>query len=440
MSQQVKCLVCGAVFDASATICPICGVSAEHFVPYQHPNETSESISHRTKIVIIGAQAAGFHACQAAREANPDAMITLIGEEPYLPYYRPLLTKQDVPDDLTLLKPQPWFEEHHIDIRLNTKVTALYPNTKQIETSQGRVSYDTCVLALGAVPIIPSLINGDADEVVTLRTFDDMRRLSELSEHANRVAVIGGGVLGLEAAWMCRKHQKNVTVVELAERLMPRQLDAEGSKRMQNICREHGITLRLGTRAEAIRVDADRHVSGLILDNGEAIDAEVVILSLGVRPQVELAKQAGLEVNHGIVVNAAMQTSQSDIYAAGDCAEYHGIRYALWEEAVRMGTVAGKQAAGQTSAHYQVSPLPLTFQGMDITLVSAGDLGSNPTFPYRVLDVRDEPHVWERYYFHDNRLCGGILLNAPDAVSRFYEWLNSRPSIETVNRETAKPC
>ena len=223
-----------------------------------------------------------------------------------------------------------------------------------------------------------------------------------------RAVVIGGGVLGLEAAWELRKSGCEVTVLELAPVLMGRQLDDAAAKLLLEQCTKSGVRVETGVKIEAI--EGAETVTGVRLGSGETVPAELVVVSCGVRANVALAKAAGIETDRAIVVKETMETSVPGVYACGDCAQYQGINFALWPEAQEQGQVAGACATGDLERYSTIAPV-LSFHGMGTELFSLGDPGKTPGVHYRTVEIRDEQAAsLERYYFTGGKLCGVILV------------------------------
>jgi NAD(P)H-nitrite reductase large subunit len=222
------------------------------------------------------------------------------------------------------------------------------------------------------------------------------------------VVVIGGGVLGLEAAWEFKKARKNVNVLELAPQIMGRQLDEGASTMLTAISEGNGISIHTGVQIASI--EGDEAVTGVKLSDGTVFPAELVVVSAGVRANAAIANAAGVAINRGVVVNAKMETNVEDIYACGDCAEFDGINYAIWPQALEQGKTAGANAAGDNLEYTTVSA-GLSFNGMNTALYAIGDNGKNPNLIYRTVEFKDMGRKqYEKYYFLNNRLCGVILI------------------------------
>ena len=420
----VKCLVCGEIFPEGLDTCPVCGVGPENFVSVTL-EESDYQKDTEEKFVIIGNGVAGFNAAKEIRNRNKTCTITMITKEPYLSYNRPMLTKTllaGISAKQLLMENQEWYDQNNIKVMLNEEVKSIDSAKKEITlASGGTLAYDKCIYALGAECFIPPIKGADKSQVITIRNIADAEKVKKLLKTAKNAVVIGGGVLGLEAAWEMRKANCHVTVVEMMTSLMSRQLDNDASEMILQAAEKQGIVMKLGATVEGI--EGESNVTGVKLGSGEVIPADVVIISSGVRANVAVAKEAGIKINKAIVVNEKMETSIKDIYACGDCAEFDNINYALWSEATEMGKVAGANAAGEEIA-YQTILAPLPFNGMDTSLYALGDNGKNPNRKYKTVVFKDEAkHTFEKYYFANKRLVGVTLIGDTSKMAKVTEAL-----------------
>ena len=361
---------------------------------------------------ILGGGIAALSAAKAIRKTDPSGLIVLLTNEDALPYNRPALTKQLLSElsavDIAV-ETAAWYDAPGRDIIVLTgrTVSAIDPEKKTVSLSEGLVfSYDKLVYALGARCFIPPFEGSDRENVIAVRTVEDAARVRSLAKDAKDAVVIGGGVLGLEAAWCLRQGGLNVTVIEFESQIMSRQIDEEAAAHLISAMDRHGV--KLLTQASAAAYDGKT----LTLADGRTLAADIVIVSAGVRANIEVAAAAGIKADRNIIVDEHMQTSAPDVYAAGDCAVY-GMSYALWAEAAEMGKVAGTNAAGGEAA-YQVVPRPLIFHGFETELFSIGDVGRQPAKNY---EVGEMPGA--RYYSVDGKVVGAILTGdisrAPEA-------------------------
>ena len=407
----VKCLVCGEIFDSSMEICPVCGVGKENFVPVD-AEESSFRKDTDHFYVILGNGAAGLSAAKAIRERDKTGSVIMISNEAYPTYNRPMLTKSMVAEldaKEILVEPEAWYQENNIHLLLEKEVTGIHTDKKEITLSDGTaLKYTKLIYALGSECFVPPIPGTDKPEVVVIRRMSDIEKIEAMLDRVQNVVVIGGGVLGLEAAWELKKARKQVVVLEAAPQIMGRQLDEGASQMLTDISRSNGIDIHAGVQIASI--EGESSVTGVKLADGREFPAELVIVSAGVRANVGAAKNAGLDINRGIVVNADMSTSDENIFACGDCAEYEGINYAIWPQALEQGKVAGANAAGDALTYTTVSA-GLSFHGMNTGLYAIGDNGKNPNLIYRTVEFKDMGRKqYEKYYFLNNRLCGAILI------------------------------
>lgn len=407
----VKCLVCGEIFDSSMEICPVCGVGKENFVPVD-AEESSFRKDTDHFYVILGNGAAGLSAAKAIRERDKTGSVIMISNEAYPTYNRPMLTKSMVAEldaKEILVEPEAWYQENNIHLLLEKEVTGIHTDKKEITLSDGTaLKYTKLIYALGSECFVPPIPGTDKPEVVAIRRMSDIEKIEAMLDRVQNVVVIGGGVLGLEAAWELKKNRKQVVVLEAAPQIMGRQLDEGASQMLTDISRNNGIDIHAGVQIASI--EGESSVTGVKLADGREFPAELVIVSAGVRANVGAAKNAGLDINRGIVVNADMSTSDENIFACGDCAEYEGINYAIWPQALEQGKVAGANAAGDALTYTTVSA-GLSFHGMNTGLYAIGDNGKNPNLIYRTVEFKDMGRKqYEKYYFLNNRLCGAILI------------------------------
>lgn len=420
----VKCLVCGAVFDSSIDICPVCGVGPENFVEVE-AEENEFSNDTKNFYVILGNGAAGHYAAEAIRKRDRTGTITMISNEPYRTYNRPMLTKSimaGLNEEQIAVEDASWYEENHIYQILGHEVVKIDPEAKEVHLDDGsKYHYTKLIYALGSECFIPPIKGADKDGVIAIRRLSDTKKVAEKLKETKHAVVIGGGVLGLEAAWELKKSRCEVTVLELAPVLMGRQLDKTAGEMLKKISEGQGIQIHTGVQIEAI--EGGEKAEGVRLADGTVIPAELVIVSCGVRANTALAKEAGIETDRAVIVNEKMETNIPDIYACGDCAQYEGINYAIWPQAVEEGKTAGAQAAGDDNT-YSTVPAALSFHGMNTALFAAGDNGQNPDLIYKTVEYKDEgKKQYQKYYFLNNRLCGVILIGDTSRMAEMTEAL-----------------
>ena len=285
-------------------------------------------------IVIIGAGQAGSSLAIKLRALGYQGTVTLIGEEPYAPYQRPPLSKTYLLGEMALerlyLRPEEVYRDQNIELRLGTQVTAIDPVAQVISLGAETLSYDQLALTTGSTPrLLPEAIGGRLKNVFAVRGLADVDAMRPAFERGGHVLIIGGGYIGLEAAAVAAKRGLKVTLVEMADRILQRVACAQTSDYFRALHQSHGVTLLEGVGLSSLT--GTDHVTAAILSNGTTLDIDFALVGVGIQPNTQLADAAGLTLNNGIETNALGQTSQSKIWAAGDCASftYQGERIRL---------------------------------------------------------------------------------------------------------------
>lgn len=276
-------------------------------------------------IVVIGAGQAGSSCVAKLRNGGFDGKVTLIGAEPHPPYQRPPLSKAYLMGDMALerlfLRPRSFYEEHGIDLLLDTPVDAIDTGNNQIAVAGGMMPYDELVLATGSVPHrLPAAIGGALDGVHVVRGLVDVDAMAPQFESGARVLIVGGGYIGLEAASVAAKLGLEVTLVEMAPRILQRVAAPETSAFFRDLHKGHGVDLREGVGLE--RLTGEGQVSGAVLTDGSELAVDFVIVGVGVAPGTALAEAAGIALDNGIAVDAMGRTNVPNVWAAGDCASF----------------------------------------------------------------------------------------------------------------------
>lgn len=407
-----RCIICGEIFEGvePPEPCPACGASAEQFEEWVEVTTDFKSDTEET-FVIVGNNAAGTSAAEAIRLRNERAVIKVVSKDQYLAYYRPMLSdfiSDSHDENMFFLHDEDWYKERNIDLTLGTEVTKLNPEQKTIETADGQaIEYDKLILANGSYNFVPNITDNNKPGVFTIKSLDDAKAVKDHAKTSEKVVVIGGGLLGLEAAWELKCLGKDVTVLEMMNRLLPRQLDEHGSEVFEAGVKAAGITVVKGVQANAIL--GHESVAGVQLCDGEIFEADLVIISAGIRANSLLAKEAGLETNRGVIVNENMMTSHKNIFAAGDVCEFEGVNYAIWPEALEQGAVAGANAAGETLTYANLIPSNV-FNGMNMNVFSIGDIGRDENTTYKTVIDQGDNGDYKKLFFVKDRFVGGILI------------------------------
>ena len=431
----VKCLVCGEIFDSSLEICPVCGVGKENFIPAEAEENTFFNDT-KEYYVILGNGTAGLNAAKAIRQRDKTGAVIMISNEAYPSYNRPMLTKSmlaSLTPEQIAVETESWYEANNIYQILGR--TAVSVDTKKSEVildDGSQIHFTRLIYALGSESFIPPIPGSGREQVIAVRRISDVEKISSLLKTSKTAVVIGGGVLGLEAAWELKKAGLSVTVLEAAPMLMGRQLDATAGSILEEISRRNGISIHTGVSITSIDGDETGAVSGVSLSSGEVLPADLVIVSAGVRANTALAQEMGLKIEKAVVVNSRMEAGIKHVYACGDCAEYKGANFAIWPEASEQGRVAGANAAGDELEYRPVSSA-LTFNGMNTSLYAAGDNGKNPNLLYKTVEFKDMgKEQYRKLYFLNNRLCGVILIGDLSQMARMTEFLEQHASYNEV--------
>lgn len=384
--------------------------------------------------VIIGNGIAGVSAAATLSEADPIARITICTDERY-PYYR----RPWLPDflagryNLEELYPytDSWYAKRRIEVRLNTPVKEIHPERKIVGLASGEeVPYDALLLACGGYSFVPPITNATVQGCFTLRTLDDAIAIRDYAQHRRAAVVIGGGLLGLESARGLSALGLRVTVIEVFPRLLPRQLDAEGASILTQLIEHMGIAVITGATVEAIV--GNESVEGVQFKEGKTIPCDLALFSAGIRPRLQLAKDAGLTVNRGVLANEYMQTSDPAIYVAGDAAEFRERIYGIIPAAIEQARVAAANMVQPQSQTYAGTTPINTLKVMGIDLTSIGLV--NPEEPGYTVYRREDPAqgLYKKLVFKDGHLVGAILLGDRKSVTIMTRLVNRNAPVEAV--------
>ncbi|MCC7321492.1 MAG: FAD-dependent oxidoreductase [Rubellimicrobium sp.] len=363
-------------------------------------------------VVVIGAGQAGAALVARLRGDGFDGAITLIGQERVPPYQRPPLSKDYLLGEMELerlfLRPAGFYADHGIDLRLATRAGAIDRAARTVTLADGEVlHYDKLALTTGAVPRrLPAAIGGHLPGVLVMRDLADADALAPLLREGARVAVIGGGYIGLEAAAVCAQKGMRVTLIEAADRILQRVAAPATSDWFRTLHRAHGVDIREGTGVT--RIEGSARAEAVLLGDGTRIDADLVIVGVGVAPDTALAQSAGLVIDNGIATDEFTRTSDPDIHAAGDCASlvFNGerIRIEAVSNAIDMGEAAARNIMGRATPY---RPAPWFWSDQyDVHLQIAG-LGGG----HDAVHVRQDGSGRSHWYFAGDRLIAVDAMN-----------------------------
>jgi len=390
-----------------------------------------------TRLVVIGNGMAGMAAVEAILKTKSDFAITIFGDEAQTHYNRIFLSDVlagKTTGEKIILHSEAWYTEHGIDLRQGIKVLSIDPDERQIRDSEGAVTeYDILLLATGGSPTVPPITGSDKEGVLVFWTMKDTEKIIAAARTNHEAVVIGGGLLGLEAARGLINYGVSVTVVHLADRLMEQQLDPTGSSILKRDLERMGIPSILNMTAAEIMGDPleDEYVSGVRLKNGEILPAGMVLICTGTRPNLSLAEESGLKVNDGIMVDDRMETSVSGIFALGDAIEHHGKVYGLVTPLKEQAEVVADAIAGKDVERYKGTVCATTLKVAGINLTSAGDFTGGGGAE-EIAFVDSEKSIYKKCVLRQNRLAGFILLGDNTEGPRLFNLLQKGKDISAI--------
>jgi nitrite reductase (NADH) large subunit len=362
------------------------------------------------KLVVVGAgMASGRLLDHLVRDGRDRFDITLFGAEPRTNYNRIMLSSVlagEMEFAQTITHSPQWYRDNAIVAHFGETVTAIDRRNRLVISRRGATPYDKLVIATGSAPVIPPLPGRDLRGVTAFRDFDDVRRmLAAANQPSGRAVVIGGGLLGLEAAAALRSRGMDVSVLHLKGHLMDRQLDAASSSLLRAEFERRGIAVHTGAVTQAIL--GNGQVEAVALEDGTVIGAQLVVMAIGIRPETRLATDARLHVERGIVVDDALRTSDPDILSIGECTEHDGVCYGLVAPLYDMARTAADTLLGKSSAFRPVrTATKLKVSG--VSVYSAGDFAAAADREDIVLH-NEQAGSYRRLVLKDGRLLGAVL-------------------------------
>jgi nitrite reductase (NADH) large subunit len=381
------------------------------------------------RVVVVGAGVAGVTATEELRRALGDAELTLVGDEPY-PFYNRMAITRLVSESASIeslyLNPRDWAESRRVDYRRGVAVTAIDRANREVSLADGqRVPYDRIVIATGARPLVPPIGGVGAEGCFVLRTIDDAVQIQQhIRRTRGRTAVIvGGGLLGLEAAYYLAQLEVRVLVLDRGPWPLSRQLDEHAGALLWEMLEDLGI--EVVPRTEAQSVLADGQVTGVELIEGGSIDADLCLIATGIVPNAELAEAAGLDVAAGISVDDGMRTSDPHIFAVGDVVDHGGRRYGLWPACVEQAQVAAANMVGGEMA-YRVTAEPARLKVPGIDLLSIGVVDAPAGEARTIVVSADGTRRYRKLILEEGRLTGAIVLGSPELFDDVTSAVESR--------------
>ncbi len=393
------------------------------------------------RLVVIGNGMAGVACVEQVLRHSPPFHVTIFGDETHVNYNRiqlsSILAGEKDADEI-VLNGLDWYRDNSIDLRLGIRITSVDPVAHTITGDDGSVTlYDKLLLATGSSPLIPPISGSNKDGVFCFRNLDDTRALLERVQPGLKTIVIGGGLLGLEAARGLQLQGADVTVVHLMDTLMERQLDFTGGQYLKRKIEELGVGVLLSRNTSAIL--GNGRVEGIAFQNGETLEAELVVIAAGIRPNIALGKAAGLAVNRGIVVNDHMETSDPSIFAVGECVEHNGVVYGLLAPLYEQGKVLAGSITGNRGPRYDGSVPEARLKIMGVDVFSAGFVHDNASGLEAVRYEDPSLGVYKKLTLKDGRLAGVILIGDLADSHRYMEWLRTGTDLSKKRRRLLAP-
>ena len=386
----------------------------------------------KQKLVMIGNGMAGLRTIEEILERSDSQFdITIIGKEHYPNYNRIMLSnilQKKMTVEETIMNPYEWYEENNIQLIVNDPVETVDRSAQTVTTSKGvEVNYDICIFATGSSAFVLPIPGSDLPSVIGWRTIEDTERMIEIAKTKKKAVVIGGGLLGLECARGLMDQGMEVTVLHLAEWLMEMQLDRKAGGMLKADLERQGMNIELQANSKEIIGKDD--VEAIKLADGRIIETDLVVMAVGIRPFTQVARDAGLEVNRGIVVNDYLQTSDPNIYAVGECSEHDGKVYGLVAPLYEQGKVLADYLTGKETEGYKGSTTFTSLKVSGCDLYSAGQIVENENV-HGIEIFNSVDNIYKKVYLSDGQVVGVVLYGDTDDGSRFYNMMKKHESLE----------
>ncbi len=380
------------------------------------------------RLVVIGNGMAGMACLDAILNRKPNFEVTVLSEEPYYNYNRILLSavlSGEKSVEEIYINTKEWYDKNNITLCQGVKAVEIDSKNKVVFSADGsQFPYDLLLLATGSNPFVPPIEGITRRGVFTFRNMADTENILEACKTSKKAIVIGGGLLGLEAARGLLNQGVGVTVVHLMDKLMELQLDEVGGQFLKREIEKLGITVLLNKNTSQIM--GSERVEGVLFKDGSIVEADMVVVACGIRPNTELAKKAGLEVNRGVVVNDFLETSDPSIFAVGECVEHRGKVYGLVAPLYDQGKVLAATITGDKGPAYEGSVLATKLKVMGIELFSAGDFkAAEPD--KEVMAYQDHAFgIYKKVVIHQDQVVGTILIGDASDANRFLEMMRKK--------------
>ncbi len=388
----------------------------------------------KEKLVVIGNGMSGLRTVEDLLDITKDKYdITVFGEEPYVNYNRIMLSyilSQEKTFEDTIINHQSWYDEHNVALHKGDKVTSINKENKTIKSESGKeVSYDKLLIATGSNPFVPKTIGSNLNNVIAFRTKQDVDTIIDTIDKDKTAVVVGGGLLGLEAAYGIAMHNIKTILVHRSGSILSQQLDTTGGRLLQKNLESYGIEFKLNTTIEEIT--GKDTVESVSFTDGETVSSNIVVFATGIIPNTDLAKDAELDTKKGILVDDFMNTSDDSIFAIGECVEHKGNTYGLVAPLYEQAKVLAKKLAGKDVEGYSGSTLSTRLKISGVDLFSAGDyLGDETTEELILLD--EKVGVYKKLVIYDNKIIGIVLYGDTADASWYLKLLKEHTDISDL--------
>ncbi len=384
-----------------------------------------------TNYLIIGNGVAGTTAAENLRKEDPDAKITVVTDET-TPFYSRIRLNEYVAGEIAkealVVRKESWYQDKDINLVTATTISVIDSEKKIVVTESGQeFPYDKLLYSAGSHAFIPRISGVNKPGVFALRNINDADEIIGYKQDKSSAVILGGGLLGLELGYALIQAGVKVTVVELSDHLLPRQLDKVGGAFLQKTLEGFGFNFILGDCATDIAGESCAET--VILKSGKTLSTEIVLVSAGVRPNITLANNSGLDTNLGLIINENMQTNVSDIYAAGDLIERDGKLYGSWITSMEQGRLAAQNMAGKP-VEYHGSTMSMTLKVVGIELGSAGNHDPEHELESKILTTDD---VYKRIVFDQDKVVGCVMIGDKKGFSKLSRHISQGDKISEID-------
>ena len=392
----------------------------------------------KMKLVLVGNGLAGMRCLEDLLDmATERYEVTVIGEEPWGNYNRimlsPVLSGDKTIDDI-MLHPHAWYSDKGIRFIAGDPAVRIDRPRKQVYTEKGEVvDYDRLILATGSKPFIPPIAGADLKGVISFRDIYDINTMLDYCKTKKNAVVIGGGLLGLEAAYGLKQRGMNVTVLHLMDRIMERQLDSKASQMLRHSIEQKGISIITEANTEAL-VGVDGHVTQIRLKDGTVLEADLVVFAVGIRPNMALAQSAGLRCNRGVLVNDTMQTFDPSIYAVGECIEHRSQTFGLVEPLWGQAFICASHLAEHGSLTFKAPTVPTQLKVSGCDVFSAGNFEPKDDFEDIILND-EKRQIYKRIIIQKDKVVGAVLFGDTEDGVWYAELISDQTPISSIRNK-----